>query len=53
MYGVNLDDIEEKIESFSSFTNFFTRTVKYREFDINPNIIVSPADSTILNISEV
>lgn len=52
-YGVILHEIENKIESFESFSKFFTRTIKPRAICPEPLSIASPADSRVLTFSEV
>ena len=41
------------MDMFNSFNEFFTRKVKNRPFDENSNVLCCPADSKILNISEI
>jgi len=53
VYNVNLDEIENEIESFESFSKFFTRTIKPRPIDPQPFSLASPADSRVLTFSEV
>lgn len=45
--------MEKELKDYNNFKEFFTRSVKPREIDQNPNILVSPADSKILQISEL
>ena len=52
-YGVNLDEMVRPLEDNTSFVDFFTRDVKPRFIDQNPNLLVSPADSKVLTLSEV
>lgn len=53
VYGVNFQEIKNPVESHASFIDFFTREVKERRINPDGNIIVSPADSKILNYGEV
>lgn len=50
-YKVKLDELVEPLDSFETFSAFFTRRVKPRKFDMNSKKIISPADSKILKIS--
>lgn len=43
----------EDMEYYTTFNEFFTRKVKPRVIDQNEDLIVSPADSKVLTISEV
>ena len=52
-YGVKLDEIIDPIDQFSTFSSFFTRKVKPRRIDQDPHLLISPADSKILKISEI
>lgn len=52
-YGVIEEDMVEPYENYESFNAFFTRKVKPRDIGIDEDIIVSPADSKVLTISEV
>jgi len=52
-YNVILDEIVNDIESFESFSKFFTRTIRPRPVDAQPLSIASPADSRVLTFSEV
>eukprot|EP01017_Pseudomicrothorax_dubius_P040241 TRINITY_DN6272_c0_g1_i14.p1 TRINITY_DN6272_c0_g1~~TRINITY_DN6272_c0_g1_i14.p1 ORF type:complete len:334 (+),score=65.56 TRINITY_DN6272_c0_g1_i14:202-1203(+) len=52
-YGVILEDITKPLEEFTTFNDFFTREVKPRPIDARPNVLLSPADSKILSLSEV
>jgi len=53
VYSVNLEEIEHDLESFESFSKFFTRTIKPRPIDPQPFSLASPADSRVLTFSEV
>jgi len=53
VYNVNLEEIENDIESFESFSKFFTRTIRPRPIDPQPFSLASPADSRVLTFSEV
>ena len=53
VYAVKLDEIENDISSFETFSKFFTRTIKPRPIDPQPLSLASPADSRILTFSEV
>ena len=50
-YHVKLDELLEPLESFESFSAFFTRKVKPRQIDQDENLVVCPADSKVLKIS--
>lgn len=52
-YKVKLDEIIDPIDSFETFSAFFTRKVKPRQIPQTPNTLLSPADSKILKISEI
>lgn len=52
-YGVLLDDMVRPIEDYTSFVDFFTRQVKPRQLDPSPAVVVAPADSKVLTVSEV
>ena len=54
-YNINSNEFLENTESFKSFNDFFIRKLKKdsRPFDVNPNIIISPADSKIFVISDI
>ena len=52
-YHVKLDEIIEPLESFETFSAFFTRKVKPRHIDTDTNAIICPADSKVLKISEI
>ena len=52
-YRVKLDEIVDPLDSFPTFSAFFTRKVQEREIDTTPLKILSPADSKILKISEI
>lgn len=43
----------DPIDSFETFSAFFTRRVKPREILNDPTKLLSPADSKILKISEI
>ncbi|EAS01727.2 phosphatidylserine decarboxylase (macronuclear) [Tetrahymena thermophila SB210] len=53
LYNVIEEDIVKELADFKTFNEFFTRQIKQRNIDPNPKIIVSPADSLCLNISEI
>ncbi len=53
VYSVNLDEVENDIESFESFSKFFTRSIKPRPIDAHPFSLASPADSRVLTFSEI
>jgi hypothetical protein len=50
-YHVKLDEIVEPIDSFETFSAFFTRKVKPRLIDPDPSALICPADSKVLKIS--
>lgn len=52
-YNVVEEDMMQPLENYETFNDFFTRRVKPRVIDANDNVILSPADAKILNISEV
>ena len=52
-YGVKLEEIVEPLDHFATFSSFFTRKVKSRRIDGNPHLLISPADSKILKISDI
>lgn len=52
-YHVKLDEIIEPLESFETFSAFFTRKVKPRHINPDPSVIICPADSKVLKISEI
>ncbi|EGR31450.1 phosphatidylserine decarboxylase, putative [Ichthyophthirius multifiliis] len=53
VYQVKQEDMILPYNEYKNFNEFFTRKVKPREINIDKRTIVSPADSKILNISEV
>lgn len=52
-YHVKLDEIVDPIDSFETFSAFFTRRVKPREIISDSKKLLCPADSKILKISEI
>lgn len=52
-YHVKLDEIIEPLDSFETFSAFFTRKVKPRNINPDPSAIICPADSKVLKISEI
>jgi hypothetical protein len=52
-YHVKLDEIIEPLESFETFSAFFTRKVKPRNINPDPSVVICPADSKVLKISEI
>lgn len=52
-YHVKLDEIVEPLDSFETFSAFFTRKVKPRPIPANPADIICPADSKVLKIAEI
>lgn len=52
-YGVNLEEIEDPLDSFPTFIDFFTRKIKPRDVEMEENTLVSPADSRVLSFCEV
>ena len=52
-YNVKLHEIVDPIESFETFSAFFTRRVQPRYIDMSQKKILSPADSKVLKISEI
>jgi len=50
-YHVKLDEIMEPLDSFETFSAFFTRKVKPRSIPTDPSAIICPADSKVLKIS--
>jgi phosphatidylserine decarboxylase len=52
-YQVKLDEIVEPLDSFETFSAFFTRKVKPRPIPTDPAAIICPADSKVLKISEI
>ena len=56
-YAINVDEIAQPLESFRTFNDFFTRTLKpgARPLPTDPTAIISPADGNALvmkNINE-
>lgn len=49
-YGINTDEFERPLESFTSFNDFFIRKLKAsaRPIDQTPDHLISPADSRLL-----
>ena len=49
-YGINVDEIERPLDSFTSFNDFFIRKLKEaaRPIDRTPAHLISPADSRLL-----
>lgn len=52
-YRVKFEDIEDSLESFTTFNQFFTRRVKQRQFPKTEETLIAPADSKIISISKV
>ncbi len=52
-YQVKLDEIIEPLDSFETFSAFFTRRVKPRTINPDPSAIICPADSKVLKIAEI
>lgn len=52
-YGVNLEEMVEPLDKYNSFVEFFTRQVKPRNIDPSQSVVVAPADSKVLTITEV
>lgn len=52
-YNVDKNELTKDLDKFETFQSFFTRPVKDRKIDDNPNNIISPCDSTVLSFSEV
>jgi phosphatidylserine decarboxylase len=52
-YGVNTKDMVKSYRSYSNFNSFFTRPVRPRTINPNPNIVVSSTDSKVLSVSKV
>ena len=53
-YGVKLNEMEEPdLTKYKTFLEFFTRKIKPRPVDQDPNSVVSPADCKVLCFSEV
>ena len=52
-YNVKTEDMVHDFAHYPRFVDFFTREVKPREILDNPNELVSPADSVLLNFSEI
>lgn len=53
MYGCNLKEIAEPLDSFENFRAFFTRKLKEGARPIDPSDIVSPVDARVLNFGQV
>ena len=49
-YGIDASELEQPIESFSSFNDFFIRKLKTgaRTADLRPEILLAPADSKLI-----
>lgn len=45
IFKVKTKDMTKSFYDFKNFSEFFTRAVKNREIDYNPNYFVSPCDS--------
>ncbi|KRW98485.1 hypothetical protein PPERSA_03316 [Pseudocohnilembus persalinus] len=52
-YGVIKEDMILPLEEYNNFREFFTRKVQPREISQNKDELVAPADSKILQISEI
>jgi len=52
-FKVRLNDIVDPLDSFETFGDFFTRRIHPRPVDNDPRVLVSPADSKVLCLSEV
>lgn len=54
-YGINVDEIAQPVGSFTTFNDFFTRTLKphVRPIPHDPQVIISPADGNVLVIENV
>jgi len=53
VYGVDVTDFIGKFEDYERPVDFFTRRVKPRKIEKSDNVMLAPADSKILSISEV
>ncbi len=54
-YNVNLDEAAQGIEQFGTFSQFFTRTLKpgQRQVDTAANALVSPCDGTVSQLGPI
>ena len=52
-YGVVVDDMVKPFSEYHTINSFFTREIKPRDIDLNPGLMVSPADSKILSVVPV
>ncbi|KAI5787078.1 phosphatidylserine decarboxylase [Geopyxis carbonaria] len=55
IFGVNLDEVAEPLETYRNLAEFFYRQLKpgCRPIDSRPNSVVSPADGKVLQFGEV
>jgi len=54
-FDVDTSEMDAPLESFNTFDDFFTRTLKpgVHKIDTNPNVAISPVDGCVLNFGEV
>lgn len=54
-YQINLDEAQKNLSSFTSFNDFFIRSLKKeaRPFDLDPNIAIAPADGRYLFVPNI
>lgn len=52
-YNVDREEIVKPLKDFNNFIEFFTREVKPRTVDRSTRVVVAPADSKVLTVSEV
>lgn len=52
-YGINLDEVEDDLESYNSLGEFFIRHLRQGVRPIALQDLVSPADGTVLNCGQV
>ncbi|BBB32082.1 phosphatidylserine decarboxylase [Thermotomaculum hydrothermale] len=55
IFDIDLQDVKKPLNEFECLSDFFIRELKEgtREIDFNPDIIVSPTDSLLLEVSKI
>ncbi len=55
MFDIDLSDVKLPLNEFECLSDFFIRELKKgaREIDLNPEIVVSPTDSLLLEVSNI
>jgi phosphatidylserine decarboxylase len=53
VYGLKFEDMDQPLESYKTFNQFFTRTVKKREIPKSDDSLVVPGDSVLISLNKV